>query len=432
MKFNRTIWLALVAILALVVAACGGGDDAGEDTTTTTEAVEETTTTTEAEETTTTEAPAPEVEITVWADQLRAAAVQAVVGPFTETTGVAVNVETVNFDDIREQIQVAGPAGEGPDVFVGASDWIGELAANGVIAEVDLGAQAADFTEASLDAMTYEGSLYAVPNAVEAIALYYNTDLVPEAPATMEEIPAICDALADIENCVGLPGGGDGADPYHQYPFLSATGGYIFGVSDGVYDPSDVGLDSEGAIAGATFLEGLIESGVVGSVNYDGAKNLFLEGQQPFWITGPWERGTLEGQDAVNWAVATLPTIEGGTPAPFIGVQGFFLSAFSENALAAQSFLVDFIATAEVQQALYDADPRTPVHNAVIDTVSDDPVVAAFSASAANGQPIPNVTEMGSVWGAWGDNMLLLRNGELDAETAMTNAAEAVREALGS
>jgi basic membrane protein A len=49
-------WLALVAVLALVIAACGGGD-AGDDTTTTEGETADTTTTTEAmEETTTTEA----------------------------------------------------------------------------------------------------------------------------------------------------------------------------------------------------------------------------------------------------------------------------------------------------------------------------------------------------------------------------------------
>ena len=36
-------------------------------------------------------------------------------------------------------------------------------------------------------------------------------------------------------------------------------------------------------------LQTLVDDGVIGSVNYDTAKNLFLEGSEPFWITGPWE-----------------------------------------------------------------------------------------------------------------------------------------------
>lgn len=422
MRRNRLAVVAVV-VLSFVVAACGGGA-----TTTTTAAP--TTTTTAAPTTTTTAA--PEIDLLVWADANRAAVVEAIAPAFTEATGVTVTVEIVDFGEIRGQVQTAAPAGEGPDIFIGASDWVGELATNGVIEPIDLGSAASEFTQASLDAVTFNGVLYGLPHAVEAIALYYNTDLVPEAPVTFEEIPAICAALADVSNCVGVPGGGDATDPYHQYPFLSATGGYIFGVADGVYDTTDVGLDSEGAIAGGQFLEGLIDDGIVGSLNYDGAKNLFLEGTEPFWITGPWEVGTLSDQDAVNWAVAKLPTIAGGTPSPFIGVQAFFLNAFSENKVVAQSFLLDFVATPETMAALYEADPRPPVYSSVIDAVADDPVASAFGASAADGQPIPNIPEMGSIWGPWGDNMLLMRNGELDAEAALSNAAIAVREALGS
>ena len=42
-----------------------------------------------------------------------------------------------------------------------------------------------------------------------------------------------------------------------------------------------------------TFLAGLVADGLLAPTNYDGAKTLFLEGQQPFWVAGPWELGTL-------------------------------------------------------------------------------------------------------------------------------------------
>jgi maltose-binding protein MalE len=423
---KRVSWPALFVALVLLVAACGG-EEAAETTEATTTTVAETTTTTEA--TTTTAAPA--VELLVWADEKRAPVIEAVAPAFTEETGVEVAVEIVDFGQIKDQVGVAGPAGEGPDIFVGAHDWTGELAANGVVEPIDLGAKAGDFFDVALSAFSYEGNLYAVPYATEAIALYYNTDLVPEAPATFEEIAGICEGLAGIENCVGVPGGGDGADAYHNYPFVSALGGYIFKYDPATgYDPTDVGLDSEGAIAGVEFLASQVEAGVIGSVNYDTAKNLFLEGKEPFWITGPWERGTLEGQTTVNWAVAKLPTVDGNAPAPFVGAQGMFLSAFSENKVIAQSFLLDFVATAEAMRALYDADPRNPAFTPVFDQLSDDPVAQAFALSAADGNPMPNIPQMGAVWGPLGDNLLLVRNGESTATDAMKTAAEAVRTAV--
>ncbi len=428
------IWFGALLALSLILAACGS------DSAETTDAPEVVETTappeTAAPETTVAETTPPTTDaaealtLLVWADENRAPVVEQVAPAFTEATGVEVQVELVDFGQIRDQVGVAGPAGEGPDVFVGASDWVGELATNGVLEPIDLGARQSEFTEASVNALTFEGVNYGVPHAVEAIALYRNTDYAPDAPATFDDLTAVCDANPDL-TCLGVPGGGDATDPYHNYPFLSATGGYIFAQADGVYDPSDVGLDSDGAIAGATFIEDLVADGYLASTNYDSAKTLFTSGESIYWITGPWELG-----DSVNWtvpwAVSTIPTIDGGTPKPFIGVQSFFLSSFSENKLVAQSFLLDFIATEEGQALLYEADPRPPVHTAIILTVADDPVATAFGESAASGEPIPNIPEMSSVWGAWGDNMLLLRNGEITGAEAMAAAAEGVRAALGN
>ena len=422
--------VSLFAVLVLVLAACGG--DAA--TTTTAEAATTTTTaaaTTTAEATTTTAGEV--IELLIWADEQRTPVIQEVAAAFTEATGVTVTVETKEFGDIRDQMVELAPAGEGADVFIGAHDWTGQLAVSGVAAPVDLGAKASEFEPVSVEAFSYGGSLYAVPYATEAIAFYYNTDLVPEPPATWEEIADICAGLPDIQNCVGVPGGGDTPDAYHNYPFVSALGGYIFAFDAATgYDPTDVGLDSEGAIAGVTFLQEQVEAGVIGAVNDDTAKALFLEGSEPFFLSGPWQIGDFSAQDAVNWSVAKIPTIAGNAPAPFVGAQGFFLSAFSENTVVAQSFLLDYIATVEAQQALYDADPRNPAFSAVLANLADDPIASTFAASAADGNPMPNIAEMGAVWAPLGENLQLVRNGELDAAEAMSTAAELVRTAVAS
>jgi maltose-binding protein MalE len=422
MRSRMRALLGLFVVFALVAAACGDDDIA--DTTTTTAA-----TTTTAPATTTTEPPV-DITLVVWADVVRAPVVQAVVPAFTAATGVEVDVQLVDFGEIRGQVQTAGPAGEGPDLFVGAHDWTGELAANGVVEPIDLGGRQGEFFAVALDAFSYEGDLYAVPYATEAVALYYNADMVPEPPSTWDELVAICEGLEGISNCVGVPGGGDGADAYHNYPFVSAFGGYIFRYDPATgFDPDDVGLDSDGAVAGAEFLAAQVAAGIVDPVNYGDAKNLFFGEDQPFWLTGPWELGDL--RDApFNWGVTKLPTMEGNTPQPFVGAQGFFLSAFSEHKLVAQSFLLDFIATTDTMKALYDEDPRNPAHRGAFDLSADDPVAATFALSAADGVPMPNIPEMGSVWGPLGDNLLAIRNGDLAADEAMENAARGVRDAL--
>ncbi len=432
--------VAVFAAFAMVLAACGTGEAGDDGDTTTTQAPVETTTTTQAPVTTTTTEPPPPIELVIWADEGRSEVFNTVVPAFTEETGVNVTIEVVDFGEIRNQVQVAGPAGEGPDLFIGAHDWTGELAANGAVEPLDLGARSGEFFDVGITAFSFGGSLYAVPYATEAIALYYNADLVATAPTSFDELKTACDDLGDaISSCLGVPGGGDGADAYHNYPFVSALGGYIFAYDPATgYDPSDVGLDSDGAIAGIEYMAGLVSDGYLSSTNYGDAKTLFQNGEQPFWMTGPWELGFMNGTDddgnanvTFNWGVAKIPTIEGNAPGPFVGAQGVFLSAYSENKLVATSLLLDFLAQTDTMKALYDQEPRNPAHIPTFDLIADDPVASVFALSAADGFPMPNIPEMGNVWGPLGDNLLTVRNGEITAAEAMAFAAEAVRAAVG-
>ncbi len=439
--------IALLAALGLLAAACGSGDDEtteADDTATeeadadSEDADADADTDADAEEAEAEEEPADEADdadtaaetLLIWADEKRAEPLQEIAPAFTAETGVDVQVELVPFEDIRDQVTQAGPAGEGPDIFVGAHDWTGELAANGIIESIDLSAVESNIVPVALNGFNFEGQNFALPYAIEAIAMYRNTDLVADAPATWEEALAACEA-ASVENCFVIPGGGNAGDAYHQYPFITAFGGYLFQFDPSTgFDASDVGLDSPDTIKGVSTLADQVAAGNIASTDYDTAKNLFLEGNAAFWITGPWELGGLQEQSDVNWEVSLIPQIGDQPAQAFVGAQGFYLSAFSENQLLANSFLVDFMATDELMQALYDADPRGTAWNPLLSTLGDSPEVATFTEAAANGTPTPNIPEMAAVWGPLGDNLLLVRNGEQDGETAMTTAAEAVRTAV--
>jgi len=52
------------------------------------------------------------------------------------------------------------------------------------------------------------------------------------------------------------------SDPYHAFPLMSATGGYVFGTKpDGTLDPLDVGLNNNGAIRSLEIFDKLLEVG---------------------------------------------------------------------------------------------------------------------------------------------------------------------------
>ena len=368
---------------------------------------------------------AEEGTLTLWVDETRASRVVELGEQFTAEFDVPIVVHQLGFGQIRDQLQLAGPAGEGPDIIIGAHDWLGQLVENGLLAPIDLGDKASSFDEVALTAFTYDGQLYGVPYATEALALYYNADLVPEAPETWDELKQTALDLQEAgtvdQGFILMQG-----DPYHSYPILSGHGGYIFARdAEGNYDPSDVGLDSEGGLAYANELDSMVQEGILrADVDYGTMTSLFYGGRGAMMMTGPWELPNAR-ESGINFAVAPLPEMEEAAR-PFVGAQGFMISADSPNGLLAQTFLTEFVATDAGMQLLFEADPRPPTWLPLAESI-DDPEIAVFAESASTGDPMPAIPEMSSVWGAWTDAINLIFQQSEDPETAMTNAAEQIR-----
>ena len=232
MKKNLWLIVSLFAVLMLVLAACGGGtnettNNGGNEVANNggNEVVEEPTEevvveepTAEPTEEVVVEEPTEEVVveeptaeptpadmgtggeefdtfITIWADDTRAPILAELAAAFQDTYQVGLVVEQVA--DIRDQFVIAAPAGEGPDIILGAHDWLGQLVSSGLLAPVDLGDKATAFTEVSLTGFTYEGQLYGMPYATENLAFFYNTELVPVPPTTWDELVAMGTALQE-------------------------------------------------------------------------------------------------------------------------------------------------------------------------------------------------------------------------------------------
>lgn len=371
---------------------------------------------------------AVEGTLTLWVDELRAPYMIEVGEAFEAATNVPVAVHQLGFGDIRDQLQLRGPAGEGPDVIIGAHDWLGQLVTNGLVEPLDLAAKAASFDPVALQAFTYDGELYGVPYASEAIALYYNPELVPEPPTTLDELKTMAQTLQDdegLEQAFVLQQG----DPYHSYPFLSGHGGYVFGEdAEGNYDPTDVGLDNEGGLAYGRELDQMIKDGLLrADVNYDTMISLFTSGESAMFMTGPWQLTAMR-EAGVPFDIAQIPMME-EEARPFVGVQAFMVSAFAPNKTLAETFLSEYIATDETMAALFEADARPPTWLPQQALVTDEQVLA-FAESASKGDPMPAIPEMSSVWTDWTDAINLIFTQAQDPEDAMRDAAESIRDLI--
>ena len=274
--------------------------------------------------------------LVIWADDTRAPILEELGAQFEEEFGIAVRVDELGFGDIRDQFKTAAPAGEGPDMIIGAHDWLGELAVNGLLAEIDVSDVEEDFLGAALSAFVYEGVQYGLPYAAENVAFLRNVDLVPDNPVTWDG-RAVRERAADRrwrfevwfcdvrQQSLSLLPGSDG--------FWRLR----FGLTDDGYNPEDVGIDSEGSIAAAAYLEAYGTDGLMPSgIDYDVMHTMFETGDAAMIITGPWAIPRIE-ESGVNFAVDSIPAGPGGSGKPFLGVQGFMISAFSGKPVACRS-----------------------------------------------------------------------------------------------
>ena len=370
----------------------------------------------------------------IWADDTRGPALEAVAAPFEEEFGVTVVVEELGFGDIRDLMSTAAPAGEGPDIIVGAHDWLGELVSNGLLAPMDLGDKLDQFAPAAIQAFSYQGELYGMPNATENVALFVNADLYEGCPATWTEVydHSVERAANNTDNIddneygfVRMEG-----DPFHFFPIQTAFGGYVFGQNeDGSYNPDDVGIDNEGSLAAAEWWGQMVDEGLQPpAVDWENMHIWFETGKSSMTITGPWALPRLR-ESGVNYTICNIPGEVAEEGQPFLGAQGFMVSAFSEDPLLAQIFLTEFVATEETMQAIYDTDPRPAAFLPVFEATEDEDLVA-FGEAGANALPMPAIPEMSSVWEAWGNAVVLIAQQGDTPANAFTNAAEQIRTAI--
>jgi len=340
-------------------------------------------------------------EIVIWSDAEREQAIKDAAVDFEAETGAKITVVQKNFEDLRADFIAQVPTGEGPDITVGAHDWLGALVSAGVVNTIDIGDKADEFEPVALEAMTYDGQLYALPYSLETIALIQNVDLVgTEAPSSWDDMIAR-GLAAGTERPFVINTGAETGDGYTMYGFQTSFAAPVFVQDDSGSYTTDVGM---GGDPGNAFAQWLHENGSAGTgylsttVDYDINNELFNSGQAPYTVQGPW---AISAFPDVNVAVNPIPSAGGETAAPFVGVQGFYLSSQSKNSLLATDFLVNYLGTEDAQRALYEADPRIPAYTSIAEEVASDPIIAGFLASSQGGVPMPSIPEMGSVWDFW-------------------------------
>ena len=400
--------LGTVGFASLLLVACGGKKD---DTS------------------------ASENELTVYVDNGYKAYMEEAAKAFEKESGTKVTIKTGDALGGLDKLSLDNQSGKAPDVMMAPYDRVGGLGNDGQLAEVTLNKDSkTDKTTESL--VTNGGKVYGAPAVIETLVLYYNKDLIQEAPKTFGELEELAkDSKYDFAGEAGKNTAflADWTNFYYAYGLLSGNGGYVFG-KDGT-NPKDIGLNNQGAIDGIEYAKTWYAKWPKGLQDTKGAANFiqtqFQEGKTAAIIDGPWKAASLK-EAKVNYGVATIPTLPNGKAySAFGGGKAWVIPAGANHPEAAQKF-VDFLTTTDQQKALYDKTNEVPANTEAREYAvgKNDELTAAVVKQFENAQPMPNISEMSTVWDPAATMLFDAVSGKKSSKDAADDAVKLIKETI--
>ncbi|MGN8648159.1 extracellular solute-binding protein [Gracilibacillus sp. HCP3S3_G5_1] len=367
-------------------------------------------------------------ELLIWAPTDQASAIEEITQGFTEESGITVEVVPFAMDEQEEAMSLDGPSGNGPDLFF--QPGIGSLSVKGLVQPMEVDQATLDtYSEGSVEALSYEGDVYGLPAVVESLALYYNKDLVPEAPETMADLEAI---MADLTNTSNDEYGFlyPATDFYFSFPLMAGYGAYIFGEEDEVYQVDDIGLASVEAIKGGELIKSWFENEYLPTgITQDVAGGLFNDGKVGAVINGPWALTEYKEALGDQLGTAPMPKLENGErPVTFLGTKGWMLSAYSDYPEAATDLAI-YLTSEESLKTYYEQTGEMPAKSSILssDEFQNDPLVNGFATQLEHAKPFPPVPALSAVWDPMADALSFITQGE-DVEETFHDAVEAIQQ----
>lgn len=240
-----------------------------------------------------------------WADNLEAE-LKRNVDEFNQSQSEIEIVPTfVPYSELTQQLLVSATSGDTPDLIIGGINEVQLYAEAGVLEDITEQVTESGKTEEMydniLDIHQLDDKFYGLPLHTNAVALFYNTDLVKQPPTTWDELESMAKELT-TDGQYGFAASAHNSQhgTASWIPFLWSTG-------------SDVdSLESPDAAKALALWQDMVEEGsmskeVVNKELEDIGVD-FYTGKAAMIIGGSWLIPTLETEAPdLNWAVTEIP-----------------------------------------------------------------------------------------------------------------------------
>lgn len=426
MSMKKSALILCMGMIMVTLSACGPDRN--------TEGSSAPTSAASASATAAADAPKPD-KLTIWANDAgkELQSMKTIVKNFTEETGVPVEVVPVNAREQAKSFSLDGPAGRGPDLWWATHNSMGKNVLQGLAEPYTLSGDVTNsYPAETIKAVTQNGKIYNLPMVAETAVLYYNKELLPQAPQTWAELEQFASTYTNkSQNKYGFLI--DGTNFYYTNMFMQGYGGYIFKYKDGKgYDANDIGLNNDGAIKGAKLVQSWFAKGYIPqSITGDVMDGLFKEGKVGAVISVPSSLLNYKQSLGDKLAVAPIPVLDNGTrPPSFLGIKGWVLSPYSKHkewATKLALFLTNEKSLAYYFQTAGEVPAKTALLNS--DLVTKDPFYSAVAAQSKAATPTPNNPEISQTWEPMKNAFAFLSQGN-DAKEVLNEAVALLKEQI--
>ena len=326
----------------------------------------------------------------------------------------------------------------GYDVVAVDVVWTAEFAAKGWLVPLkgQFNLDTSKLLKPTVDAATYNGTLYAAPFASDGGMLYYRKDLVPNPPKTLDEMWSMCSiAKKNGMDCY--------AGQFAKYEGLTVNAAEAINTFGGkIVDQSGKAtVDSPEARKGLQMLADHYKNGDIprqaityqeeqGRQSFESGKLLFLRNWPYVYNLASTDSSSkVKGK----FGVAPLPGVS-GPGASSLGGHSEGISVYSKHKATAFDFL-KFIEEPDQQKFFMQKGSLAPVLGDLYtdpDLVKQAPYLPVLKTSIENAVPRPVTPFYPAVTKAIEDNAYAAIKGEKPVDQAIKDMQAAISSASGS
>ena len=344
---------------------------------------------------------------------------------------ITVERVAVSFDSAEQRFKTAAQSGDGaPDVLRSDVGWTAGLASLGYLQPLD-GTMLLDeidaFMEGPVEAASYDGEIFGVPQVTDTLGLIYNRELfdqagIEEPPETWDEFVEVAQT---IEEETGVPGTQLNPEGYFTLPMIYGEGGDILDT-----ESETITVNSSAAVSGIQRTVEMVDSGVslepAGTDGYVAMQTAFKDGRIAMVINGPWSTGdSLDGEafeDPENLGIAPIPAGPQDRAAP-IGGHHYSVFRGSENKDATYLFIRHMTSSESQEFTSVETNTLPTRWDSYSDAVTSDPVKAEFQDAMEFARPRPAVPGIGDMLALFDQHYVEILRGT-DTQAGLDELAE--------